>query len=325
MAVKAPSFFEAELAHQTRWRERSGARPDEARRRGERFLADWRANIWPGARADVEHYVRRHKLKMHTMAAHLLSSQIFCFNFLAPFMSRPSALADLLRPIVGGEVVPIWLPGEESFVAFEWISTHDYLNEGEKRQRGSQCTSVDAAVGYVTGGRRELLLLEWKYTESYGAPLADRPRARSSGGHPTSNEVRTARYRAHFDAGVVTPEFALDDLFWEPFYQLLRQQMLARAVEADTERPEAAFDRVSLAHVSPSANRALQKLTAPKVRSRFEADGLGACEAWRRMLLEEDRYRPIHVETLFRGFPFDRRPELSGWGDYMKERYAFLA
>lgn len=327
MAVDASQpFFARELEHQLAWRDRTPTLDADARTggRSERFLnsAYWTDNLFPGCREEVAAYLRRHRIKPHTMFAHLLSSQVFCLNFLGPFMARPEALADLLVPVLGERVLPVWLPGELGFVAFEWISDTDYLNEGgAKRQRGSRCTSVDAAVGLVRGGRRELLLIEWKYSESYGAPIANR---RPSGRSDSPNEVRAGRYGERFEGLIADSALRLEDFFWEPFYQLLRQQMLAMAVEKDGSDPAADFDCVALAHVSPAANVALKRVTAPALRSHEAFGGRSACEGWAALLSRPDRYVPVAVETLFRAFPFERHPDLADWRDYMTDRYRFL-
>src|SRR4051794_35427944 len=105
---------------------------------------------------------------------HLLSSQVQCVNALAPMMADPErihrAFGDLLNI---GEVLEIE-PGRH--LTFEYIGPADYFGEapGRQRVRGSQCTSVDAAFLHVArDGVRELVLVEWKYTESYGARFED--------------------------------------------------------------------------------------------------------------------------------------------------------
>jgi len=48
----------------------------------------------------------------------------------------------------------------------------------------------------------------------------------------------------------------LEDFFWEPFYQLLRQQMLAWQME------KATGERTRVLHISPRANVALRRITS---------------------------------------------------------------
>ena len=59
-------------------------------------------------------------------------------------------------------------------LTFEYIGSEDHLGAavGGVRVRGAHCTSVDAAIVHRThDGVRELILVEWKYTERY-APRA---------------------------------------------------------------------------------------------------------------------------------------------------------
>lgn len=286
--------------------------------RGDRFVAAGE-NIWPGVRPWVMRYLREQKLTPHRMFDHLLSSQACCLNFLAPFATRPAALAALLRPLVG-EVTPVWLPDEPGLVAFEYISGPDYLNEGMKRTRGAQCTSVDAAIGFVRDGRRELLLIEWKYTESYGQPVPDRARPGATDGLATANDVRRQRYATAFARGVVAADLPFDAFLWEPYYQLLRQQLLADAIEADRDAIESAFDRVTLAHVSPRANEALKAVTSKAIAHHRSGQQV-ACADWGKLLTRPDRYLPVHLEDLFAVFPIADFPELAAWHAWMAARY----
>lgn len=63
--------------------------------------------------------------------------------------------------------------GEPWFVGFEWIGRTDYLNEWLRTvspKRGANVISADAVLRFRQAGRVETLLVEWQYTESYGAP-----------------------------------------------------------------------------------------------------------------------------------------------------------
>ncbi len=182
-------------------------------------------NVFPAIRGSIFDYFERHQIAWHDAKAHLLSSQICCVNFLEPFARAPDALKRLLERVLGPisemlEIEPDSDPGR--YVAFEFIGAVDYLNEGKRRIRGANCTSVDAAVRYrTTDGRIEIALIEWKYTESYGPPLAVDHR----------NVERLRRYRdiAFHPNGPLRSDCGLDlaALFAEPVYQQLRQQMLA--------------------------------------------------------------------------------------------------
>jgi hypothetical protein len=172
-------------------------------------------------------------------------------NFLFPFVHRPDALADLLRPHFSDLVSRIPIE-EENFIAFEWIGDCNYLGEepklGADRHRGASNTSIDAAMMYqATDGRRVFLAVEAKYSESYGISYKS---FRSDG------TDRVAGYRDFYYAGNSPIDIAMgpkiEDHLYEPFYQLLRQQLLATQI-VETGVPD--VDRVLVVHLYTKANR----------------------------------------------------------------------
>ena len=114
-------------------------------------------------------------------------------------------------------------------LTFEYIGDTDYFNESPAglRVRGTQCTSIDAAfVHRLPDGVVELVLVEWKYTEKYGPRIVD----------PAKDKVRWNRYGAALsapDSPVRTDLVDFDVLLAEPFYQLVRQQLMAWQIERD--------------------------------------------------------------------------------------------
>lgn len=191
---------------------------------------------------------------------HLLSSQVQCLNALAPMVERP----DDLRKWLGGflpvaEVIPFGATTGSRFdasdhVVFEWQGLSDHLGEwgGKAPTRGSHATSIDAAVRYRTPqGAVEIALIEWKYTESY-------PYAGRLSGDARRQHTRLSRYRGLVESveGPIRLGRGVDyeDLFAEPTYQLMRQQLLAWCIEAAGELDVA---RAVVVHCAPSANHAL--------------------------------------------------------------------
>jgi hypothetical protein len=222
-------------------------------------------NLAPDIRDLAMQYFAEKGITWHGHANHGLSSQVCCLNFLMPLAHEPGALSRLIGTaldIAPPEMLPMEQDeaGSDWFVAFEWIGERDYLNEAGKsgvRTRGANATSTDAAVRFVADGRTEIALIEWKFTESYGAPIP-----------PAGNPTRMDRYRdiAFAPAGPIRADLDLDlaDFFWEPFYQMLRQQMLATQME---RARELGAERVRVLHISPVANIKLHKVTAPALRS----------------------------------------------------------
>ena len=274
-------------------------------------------NLFPPIRARARDYFARHSIKWHMANPHLLSSQVYCVNFLEPFAFEPRALRILLQNVLGPihemlEPEPDSDPGR--FVSFEFIGARDYLNEGGKRgrARGAKCTSVDAALRFrLPDGSVEFALVEWKYTESYGEPNPLDP----------SNRERIRRYKniafhpdgpLRADCGVELGEF-----FTEPIYQLLRQQMLGMQME---KFQELEAKRVRTVLVGPSENVALSKLRI----NALQQFGTDVPSAWRALLYDPDRFIVCPTEELFRHAQATilESPGLEPWESYLGERYS---
>ena len=284
-----------------------------------RLLPEHKAlNLAPGIRADAVAYFDAHSIAWQQHANHGLSSQVSCLNFLMPLATQPRLLARVI-----GEALGVPLPtmlevesgpdGRPWFVGFEWIGREDYLNEARKpgsRTRGAHATSADAIVRFKLEGRNETVLIEWKYTESYGGPTS-----------PSSNVVRLDRYRGlvfapagpvHADQGLT-----IGDFFWEPLYQLLRQQLLAFQMQAAHEN---GAERVRVLHISPSSNLALHAVTAPALRSR----GNDVFEVFRKLLVRPDNFVSRSTKAVFGKALSEAEKEARPWANYLLDRYKFL-
>ena len=119
----------------------------------------------------------------------------------------------------------------EQYVAIEWIGQENYLGEriskNQKRTRGANFTSADAAVLFERhDGQRQIVLIEWKYTESYSSTHLK---------FAKSGTDRSLIYAHLYDQDddlldkKLLPNF--DVLLYEPFYQFMRQQYLAHEME----------------------------------------------------------------------------------------------
>ena len=136
-------------------------------------------NLFPEIRQSVKDYFSSKKIQWHdgkndNPSPHLCSSQVCCVNFLFPFVDKPEPLKALLRPIYPtiSNVIPMEDSGE--LVSFEWIGEEDYLGETvhkkRERTRGAHFTSTDAAIMFDrTDNKRQIVLIEWKYTEAYAS------------------------------------------------------------------------------------------------------------------------------------------------------------
>lgn len=209
---------------------------------------------------------------------HLLSSQVQCVNALGQMIHDPDRLVRAFGPVVGTDEVLEIEPGR--WLTFEYIGDTDYFHEAlnGQRTRGAHCTSVDAAFVHRTVERVvELVLVEWKYTESYRQRTID----------PVKDEVRRQRYGTALtdpDGPVRADLLGFSDLVDEPLYQLMRQQLLAHQLEHDRAHGAA---RVRVVHVHPTANLAYQQsLQRPTQRALGDTVG----EVWAKLLRHPDRY-----------------------------------
>jgi len=204
---------------------------------------------------------------------------------------------------------------EESgeFISFEWIGERNYL--GEKvgrtgtRTRGARFTSTDAAVMFDrTDGKRQIVLIEWKYTESYGSTSLKLAK---------SGTDRSAIYAHLFEREdcpinkSVLPSY--DALFHEPFYQFFRQQLLANEMEKGSEL---GADVVSLLHIAPACNMDFHKVTSPELCDL----GTSCIDVWKKLVKRTDRFHSVSTESLFAR----SLEEKSAWSDYILSRYAWM-
>jgi len=279
-------------------------------------------NLIPEIRKSAPLYFAEFEIKWHDGQAgkpsnHLCSSQVCCVNFLFPFQDRPEALAELLRPVFPDlkQTLPI---ENDQFVAFEWIGQRNYLGEkvsrNGKRTRGANFTSADAAVMFERTDRtQQIVLIEWKYTEAYNS--------KQSLAIARSGTDRREIYRWLYDRPdcpldkEALPSF--DALFFEPFYQLMRQQFLAHEMEI---AHELCADRVSVLHIEPAHNTDFQRITSPDlVRLGKTVTGV-----WQQLVTAPDRFTSVSTEALFGSLVANPAPGMQAWADYIRARYPWV-
>jgi hypothetical protein len=249
--------------------------------------AEWAAaNLLPGVRERALAHFAELGIPWHAGVSggpsnHLLSSQVQCANALTAMADDPWRIAAAFGSAVDiAEVLQIE-PGR--YLTFEYIGPEDYLHEARNgaRIRGAHCTSVDAAFLYRTGaGRVELALVEWKFTESYRRPRkAERAK----------DAERVRRYKRLYLAqgGPVRPLLPIPFLFDEPFYQLMRQQLLAH--ELERHHAEGAV-RVRVLHVLDRDNTDYQRSI---VRPEMKEFGDTVDEIWSFFLTRKSRFRHV--------------------------------
>ena len=279
-------------------------------------------NLFPEIRQTITAYFEQYGIKWHDgqgrkPSNHLCDSQVCCANFLFPFADKPADLVKLLRPLFPN--IQRVLPMEEAgqFVSFEWIGRDNYLGERmarhSKRTRGANFTSADAAVMFERrDGSRQIVLIEWKYTESYSSTSLKTAK---------SGTDRTAIYAHLYNRDdfplnkELFPNF--ESLFYEPFYQLMRQQLLAHEME---RAQELGAEIVSLLHIAPAHNTDFQRVTSPALHTL----GDSVVEVWKRLQRYPNRFASISTEEMFNKFAVERSPDLAMWWEYIAARYSWL-
>ena len=199
----------------------------------------------------------------------LASSQVACVNFLLPLVDTPEALLSILNRIDDDvrEVSALEYRSLDtgsllsSPVDFEWVGLRSCL-EGGAGTRGANTTSVDALmVGVTENGTRRGYLFEWKYVEEYIG--------KGYLGEGKSGETRRRRYSERYSSsdsrfsGLVP----LEELFYEPFYQIMRLVLLGDKMVQDEEF---GVSEVKVVVVCPDGNDAYREtITSQGLKTRF--------------------------------------------------------
>ena len=193
----------------------------------------------------------------------MVSSQIACVNFLLPLRCTADGLLALLAAIdndVTG-IVSIEDPiaGTSSTIEFEWVGLGHALEGEAYMTRGEFATSIDAFIVAETRVGRRAYLLEWKYTESYG---------KNDKGRGRKGRTRRHRYAKPYAA---SPAFRdgipLEAWLHEPFYQIMRQRLLADRMVVNEEL---GVSEAKVVLVIPEGNVAYRSdITSPVLQGQF--------------------------------------------------------
>lgn len=290
-------------------------------------LADSHApeNLYTGHRNAAIQYFRARGIHWHggvghNPSNHLCCSQSACVNALWPLTSGAALLAAAFRPYLPqiAEVLPFTadrrLPSKaRPFLAFEWIGTRNYLGEKGARSRGANATSADFAFRFRRDdGRIQLVLGEWKYTEEYRSATASPEQTLM-----TQRGIYGLHYAAWRAECPNLPPY--EELFVEPFYQLMRLTLLARAMEADRRAGgpgEMGADLVTVLHVVPRAN---MEFAASLHGTQLPSLGDTPSTIWKAVAGE--RFVAVASEDLLAALRAHAPEHLHPWGEYLRQRY----
>lgn len=282
----------------------------------------WTQNLWSGICQKAVDYFRREKIKWHNEKDNLLSSQILCVNTFFPFRNYLSLLDGFLR-----EFYPSLTKVTD--IDFEYIGEKNYLNE--RGGRGYNRTSSDVSIEWEdTQGKKNLLLVEFKFTESsFGecSKSGNRDRERCNNGKLIISSPQTECYRSevgrpYWDI-ILSPKgpFIREMLnktkycpFRYDFYQLMRNQLLAKQIAEDED---SGFHIIEFAVCYDDRNKNLLTLSHP-------IDGnSNPLTIWKSFLKDKNTFKYFTIQQFLEYIEnTDNLPsELEQWRAYLKKRY----
>ena len=339
-------FLSAQKKVQSAWRKAAKESLSEAAKTGEgRYsksgagpydfclpLQNAAENLFSGSRSTALAYfasppgplsggkaIHWHDGKAGNPSTHLCDSQVCCVNFLFPLRDNVEAVTRLLASAFKDctKAVPVQ-NGENGLIEFEWVGDPavELIGEGCPRTRGANATSVDAAAAFVDSAKRKhLVLIEWKYTESYAGSEKIALNKFDDGEH---GKTRRKRYEALFKTAggpVDTTRVSLEDLGYEPFYQFFRQQLLAHELNKD-------FASVRVLHIAPKANTDFALVTPDVLRKSHP--GQTATEVWKTLVRDQSVFVSKHTEEIFQDLLASPSQGLADWARYIQGRYSFI-
>ena len=253
---------------------------------------------------------------MNGPTRNMASSQIACVNFLLPLCAVPGALAAAIRAIDDDvlDVVPIYDEGRESLVEIEWIGLERPLEEEAARTRGANVTSVDAFMVTTTNTGLRAYLMEWKYVEEY--------RSGDDKGQGKPGETRRRRYTPLYyaDHSSFSGNVPMEELLYEPFYQIMRLRLLADRM---IERRELGVSDARVVVVVPEENAAYRKkITSQPLAQRFPELNT-VHDVARATLKRNDGLATIPPSSLVDAVELECGADSLDWGSYQRERYGW--
>jgi len=276
-------------------------------------LIDPEKNLWYKIRKDAQTYFKANKIVWwpgsSDVTGHLLSSQVSCVNHLFFLRNDKDAALKILQGLNPG-FIDVCKDFEDGYIGFEVVSNESYLGEidaGKKQIRGANCTAVDAMMtGILNNGKKVQILIEWKYTEYYPKNcLAD----------GSSGNTRKARYNPLIQNPLspIKCTANLDNLYFEPFYQIMRQTLLAWKM-VENKKDELNADDWLHFDVIPENNLNLryQVQTPDLLQTSVE-------EAWKSQLKEPYKYNVITPQKLLK--PVLLEPRNRSMINYLNYRY----
>lgn len=270
-------------------------------------------NLWTKIRKEAIKYFADNKIVWWPgstePSGHLLSSQVSCINHLFLLRNDKDAALKILQNL-NPDFVEVCPDFENGYIGFEVVSKHSYLGEvaeGKEQTRGANCTSVDAMMtGKLKNGNKIQVLIEWKYTELY---------SKSDKSEGSSGTTRKNRYDALIDDkdSPIKRTVSIDNFYFEPFYQIMRQTLLAWQMTKNKANELNTDDWLHY-DVIPENNLNLRyQVSAPDIIQS------GIEEAWKSQLKEPEKYNVITPQKLLKPLIFDNN--YRSLINYLNKRY----
>ncbi|MFA5859281.1 MAG: hypothetical protein WC955_09455 [Elusimicrobiota bacterium] len=265
-------------------------------------LREPESNLWEGIRQDVKEYFKTNKIpfwpgNFNEPSGHLLSSQVACLNHLFFMRQRKDVATEVLKALDKNILCARTV--DTGYVEFEFIGEKNYLKE-KSWTPGANCTSIDAVmIGQRFDNTKVMFFIEWKYTEKY----------------PVENKYIKERYQI-YDKLIQAEDSPFkqveaEGLYYEPFYQMMRQTLLAGLMTKNRDHKCSDYRHV---HVIPTENKdLLETVTSPKLK------GKNITEAWRAILRTPDRYITVSPEEFME--PVNKCRDCKSVLSYLKKRY----
>ena len=286
-------------------------------------LDRWTHNLLPMVRDAVLRHVAEHRIALNDYRHHVMSSQAFAFNLAGPFLESP----DLLTPVIEA-LLPDELARHVSRVTRVELEVDGDTNYfREPGRRGEYRTSADIGIWWEDEEHVEnLLLVEVKFTEEKfgqcdmghgaGSPCRDRGSDLVASDGRDCPLVRR-RDRAYWSLMRDVAAFRRDAFagvqccpFLDEGYQLMRNQLLAAAMESDPKQKLGRADFAVLVHDSNSW--VYESLT----RFAGERD---VRVGWPKILRRPDRFHSWQASQWLAAAA--ESPALGEWVRSMRERY----
>lgn len=269
-------------------------------------------NIWAGVREDAIDYFNRNGIPFWDSGkeptGHLLSSQIACINHLYFVRQRCDIATTILQSVDKNVKLALSLDNGvagSGYVDFEVIGAKNYLGE-KQHTRGANSTSVDAVMlAEMQNGQRKLFFIEWKYVEQY--------KSQPSKAEGDSGQTRIKIYLPLLEQQDCPFRITnIKGLYTEPYYQLMRQTLLANEMTKAKEYGATSYMHL---HLIPTANTDLKNVNT----AAGKLEGLGLHDTWEGLLKSPDQYKAVDPKDFIS--VAEECEDTLAWLTYLQRRY----